>query len=98
MAACAMLTYNKVTQQAWQCIQQAFSQYGIVITSDSGCVTKEGFTFSWNYDVQTDTLSIQCTDHPQFVNCSTINYRINDGVEACLKQHGIELASMILAQ
>jgi len=73
MAVCAMLTHNKVTQQAWQGIQQAVSQYGVVVARDSGSGTKDGLAVSWSYDTHSETLSIQRTEHPLLVNCSMIN-------------------------
>jgi hypothetical protein len=95
MAAWAMLTYNNVTQAAWQSAKQAVAQYGIQIATDSGNATRDGFTVHWNYNGQTRILSIQCTDSPFLVPCSTINSRINDVIESCLEQHNIEIAHMI---
>jgi hypothetical protein len=95
MAACAMLSYNGVSPEAWQTIQNATSQYGISVETDSGTAAKEGFTITWNYERQAGNLSIQCINSPWFINCSTINSHINDAVEACLKQNNIEMADMI---
>lgn len=97
MSACAMLTYNNVTQAAWQSAQQAVAaKFGVQITTDSGNATSDGFTVHWNYDAARQMLSIQCTDSPFLVPCSAINSEINDMVEATLNQHNIAMARMVL--
>lgn len=95
MSACAMLTYNNMTQAAWQSTQQAVAQYGIQITRDSDSASSDGFTVHWSYNGATETLSIQCTDSPFLVPCSIINSKINDVIESCLNQHNIEIAHMV---
>jgi hypothetical protein len=96
MSACAMLTYNNVTQGAWQSVKQTVAtQYGIQITTDAGTSSAHGFTVHWNYEAGTQILSVQCTDSPFFVRCSTINSEINDKLEACLNQQNIAIARMV---
>ena len=95
MSACAMLTYNNVSLTAWQTIKQAVKKHNIMITADSGNAGADGFTVHWNYDPTSQILSIQCTDSPFLVPCSTINSKINDEVEACLSQHDIAITHMV---
>ena len=97
MAACAKLTYNQVSQDAWQCIKQAVEKFDVTVGSDAGSASKDGLTISWRYESGTETLSVQCTAHPIFLPCSTINSRINDEIEACLRQHGLEIADMMMS-
>jgi len=98
MSACAMLTYNNVTQAAWDSAKQAVeTQYGIQIPTDSGSASKDGFTVHWNFDAGAQILSIQCTDSPIFVPCSAINSEINNMIEATLNQHNIAMARMVPA-
>jgi hypothetical protein len=97
MAACAKLTYNQVSPEAWQCIKQAVAKYDVTIGSDAGTASKDGLTISWSYESGTKILSVQCTAHPIFFPCSTINSRINDEIEACLNQHGAEIADMMMS-
>jgi hypothetical protein len=94
MSACAMLTFNNVTPEAWTCVQAAAAQYGIT-GADSGQQTANGFTVTWAYTLTTQTLQIQCTDSPIFVSCSIINSHIHDAVEKCLGDHQIEMAPMV---
>jgi hypothetical protein len=82
-----MLTYDKVTQAAWQSAKQAVAaEFSVQITTDSGNASSNGFTVHWNYDAALQTLSIQCTDSPFWTPCSTINAKINSMVEAVLNQ------------
>ncbi|MEJ0026853.1 MAG: hypothetical protein WDN01_12570 [Rhizomicrobium sp.] len=98
MSACAMLKFNGVTQQAWECgTEEVKRQYGIVIDSNSGTASKDGFAIKWNYVPAAQTLSIQCTKSPWYVPCSAINNRINDLVEGCLKQYQITMTDMVTA-
>jgi hypothetical protein len=94
MSACAMLTFNNVSTAAWQCIQEAASQYGIT-GADSGQQTVSGFTVAWSYTAATQTLQIQCLDSPWYASCPTINAHIHDAVETCLSNHQLELAPMV---
>jgi hypothetical protein len=96
MSACAMQTFNNVTQAAWQSAKEAVAaKFGVQITTDSGSVSSGGFTVHWNFDAPTRTLSIQCTDSPFFISCSTINSEIHEMVEATLNEHNIAMAPMV---
>ncbi len=95
MSACAMLSYNNVTQAAWQCGIEKAASFGVEITSNTGTATKSGFTIAWNYNPDAQTLTLQCTDSPFFVPCSAINSQINNAVEQCLSQHQIVLTNMV---
>jgi hypothetical protein len=98
MSACAMQTYNNVTQAAWQSAKQAVAaKFGVQITTESGNASSDGFTVHWRYDAATQTLSIQCTDSPFLVPCSAINAEINNMVEATLNQHNIAMTRMVPA-
>ena len=51
-------------------------EYDIGIESDSGEASKKGFTLSWTYDPDQQTLEIQCLKKPFFVPCGAVNDRI----------------------
>jgi hypothetical protein len=90
-----MLTYNNVSEDAWNRILNAVAQYGITINDDSGTKSASGFTIGWNYNRAAETLATQCLDSPFWISCSTINSHINDAVENCLNQHQIALAPIV---
>ncbi|WP_242182741.1 hypothetical protein [Sphingomonas sp. CARO-RG-8B-R24-01] len=95
MSACAMLSYGNVTASAWQCIKSAAASHGVTINTNSGSVTVSGFTFAWNYNPGASTLSVQCTDSPWFVPCSTINSQLNNAIEGCLTQEKLEQTILV---
>ena len=95
MSACAMLSYNNVTQNAWNCGVQAAANYGVTITTNSGSASASGFTIAWNYNPDAQTLTLQCTDSPFWAPCSVINSHINNAVEQCLSQHQIVMTKMV---
>jgi hypothetical protein len=90
-----MLSYNNVTQAAFDCCVAAAAQYGVTISQPSGSASAHGFTVAWNYVAAAQTLTIQCTDSPWWAPCSTINGKINDAVENCLNSHNLSLGPMI---
>jgi hypothetical protein len=94
MTACAMQTFNNVTPSAWQSIKQAVAGYDIEITTDSGTATKDGLTIEWNHSEQNGLLSIQCLAYPWPANCSYVNGKIHDAIEACLAPHNIAVTRM----
>ena len=54
------------------------SEYGLDASADEGEQSHRGFTFSWAYDADAQTLRIQCVGKPFLVPCSVISGRIND--------------------
>ena len=56
--------------------QSKAAQIGVELTGDSGQASQKGFTFSWNYDEEMQTLTIQCLDHPFFAPCSLVNAKL----------------------
>ena len=95
MSACPMLTFNNVTPAIWQCGVQAAANFGVIITGNSGTVSKSGFTVAWNYNPQAQTCQIQCTDSPFIVPCSLINATITNAVEQCYGQNSAVLKEMV---
>jgi hypothetical protein len=95
MSACAMLSYNNVTQEAWRCGIAKAATYGVTITRDQGSATVSGFTLAWNYNPGAQSLQLQCTDSPWWAPSSTVNAHINNAVEACLSQHQVTLTHMV---
>ena len=94
MSACAMLTYNNMSDEAWNCIVAAVAPYGITPTSDTGTASSNGFEVWWNYDRANRVLLLQCLDSPFWLSCSLINGHINEVIENCFNQHGITIAPM----
>jgi hypothetical protein len=96
MAACPMLTFNSLSKAAWEELQQLGAPYGVVIDTDVGSIDKAGFVAHWNYNAATQTLSVQCTEHPFIVSCATIVAQINEHVRAVMAKHGVTMNKMVM--
>jgi hypothetical protein len=84
MSACKQQTFTGITQSRWDCIKKVVqNKTGIVITTDSGTATQSGFSVHWNFDVTTQALSIQVTDKPFIIPCSSIESQITGVVNGC---------------
>jgi hypothetical protein len=81
MGPCASQTFNNITPDQWQALQAKAAANNIPINGSSGTATQQGFTFTWQYDAASGTLTIQCLDHPFWAPCGTINSRVHDLVE-----------------
>ncbi|HEX8709253.1 MAG TPA: hypothetical protein VF723_13480 [Pyrinomonadaceae bacterium] len=84
MSACATQSFNNVSSSAWTCLIQKAAGYGITIGDYKGQASKDGFTLTWNYDPNAQTLELQCTDSPWWASCGMINGKIHDLVEGCM--------------
>jgi hypothetical protein len=82
MSQCAAQIFTNITPDKWLALQTKASTNNINLNGDSGETTQQGFTFSWQYDAASATLTIQCLNHPFWAPCGTINGRVHDLVEA----------------
>jgi hypothetical protein len=83
MSACAKQEFQGISPNVWTCIVAKAASFGITISGNSGEASKDGFTVTWNYDPNAQTLQLQCTDSPWWAPCSTINGKIHDLVDGC---------------
>jgi len=97
MSACEMLTYNNVTNDAWNAIKSSVAQqHGINVNDNSGSATLAGFTLQWGYDSTKQVLAVQCTDHPFFVSCTLVQSQITTFIENCLGQHNVAVGPLVV--
>jgi hypothetical protein len=83
-AACDAQHFKGVDTNKWTCVKSKVREkFGIIINKDSGTISMHGFTVMWNHNPTSQTLMVQCTDHPFFVSCSTINTQIQDIARIC---------------
>ena len=96
MGACSKQTFNNVSQTSWDKIKNAVkSELGIIISSDNGEATKDGFTISWDYISNKQELGIQAIDSPWYVPCSLINNKIHDLIEGVLHSEAAKITQMV---
>lgn len=85
MSACPPLTCTNVDTSAWAKIKaEVLTDYHIVISSDTGTASGDGFTLGWSYSSASAELAIQCDDSPFWASCSLINGTIDALVKKCL--------------
>jgi hypothetical protein len=83
MSGCATQSFDNVSETVFNCLVQKAATFGIVISSNSGEATKDGFTVRWDYNPGAQTIQLQCTDGPWWAPCSTINGKIHQLVDEC---------------
>jgi hypothetical protein len=81
MSECEAQIFSNIARERWVGMQSKAAQIGVELTGDSGQASQKGFTFSWNYDEEMQTLTIQCLDHPFFAPCSLVNAKMQELVE-----------------
>ena len=84
MSACAVQTFQAVTQAHFDCLVQKASGWGIIVSGIEGQSSKDGITVRWKFDAASQTLELQCLDSPFFLSCGLINNRIHDLVDSCV--------------
>jgi hypothetical protein len=76
------LTYSGVGDAEWESVKEAVGRaYGIHIDAPRGEASKRGFTLKWELDGE--TLRIQCSKKPFFVPCGKVNSRIQQLAAQC---------------
>ncbi len=82
MGQCDAETFSNVSRVRWAAMQSKASQLGVELVGDSGQASRQGFTFIWNYAEGSQTLMIQCLDHPLFAPCAVVNAKLRELVES----------------
>ncbi|SEB47372.1 hypothetical protein SAMN04489761_0924 [Tenacibaculum sp. MAR_2009_124] len=96
MGACSRQTFNNVSETSWDKIKNAVkSELGIVIASNKGQESKDGFTISWNYIPSNQELDIQAVNSPWYVPCSLINNKIHELIEGVLHSEAAKITQMV---
>ena len=78
MSPCAAQTFENITADKWLNLKAKAAQNKIDLTGDSGRKSQQGFTFAWQYNAVSETLTIQCLEHPIWVSCGTVNGKVHD--------------------
>ena len=96
MNACAMQTFNNVSQDVWKCLKESLGKHQIIIDKYAGEAEAHGVHASWKYNPAASILQIQVTKTPFFVTCSTVNKYIHDAVDKCYGDHGLAVTKIIV--
>jgi hypothetical protein len=87
MAGCPAQHFTGITPEVLACLQAKGAAAGLPLAGDTGHATTMGVTIRWNYDPTAQTLTIECTEAPFFVPCSTIAQKVKDLIEGCKPQN-----------
>lgn len=82
MAQCAAQIFSNVTPQKWLAIKTKAAGGNVNLSGDGGQITEKGFTFAWQYELLSGTLTIQCLDHPFWATCGAVNSKVHDLVDS----------------
>jgi hypothetical protein len=83
--SCSGQTLGSVSGDVWSCFKAATSlQMGYAFpTTDSGRVSRDGATVSYDYNAATRTLIVVVESKPLWKSCGAFNERIREHVEDC---------------
>jgi hypothetical protein len=74
--SCPAIVLSGLTAEKYQSLLAAAHAQGLELSGLGGATDYQGMTFTWAYDQDAQTLTIQCTDKPFFVPCSMIEQKI----------------------
>jgi hypothetical protein len=76
MSQCPEIVATSVTPEKYQTLLTTAKAQGLDLSGVTGSTTFQGMDFTWTYDANGQSLTIQCTGKPIFVPCSMIESRI----------------------
>ncbi len=83
MSECAAQVFTEFSPEKFTCLQEKVADQGIAIDGHQGSASKDGITIAWDYEADSQTLTIQCTAAPFYLSCGTINVTIHNWVDSC---------------
>ena len=89
MAHCEEQGFSGVTSEHFSMFIEKAGQMGIpglAGQGNSGQASRSGVTIRWNFNPETKTLSVQCTDSPMLLPCALINSKIREAVAYVMGQ------------
>ena len=83
MPGCPPITFDGVTQEAWDCLKSRALGVGVRIEGDSGSVSAQGLTIEIRRDARASTLTVTVTKAPAGVPCDDIARKLREAVAVC---------------
>jgi hypothetical protein len=86
MAACTPLQFTEVTQQVLANLNEKAQKFGYQITDYKGSATITTpitLSFDYDYNPETQALTIAITDKPFFVGCGIIADVLTKQIDSC---------------
>lgn len=82
MPGCPPITFNGVTQEAWDCLKSRALGVGVRIVGDSGSASVQGLTIGIRRDPQANTLTLN-VEAPTGAPCGEIARKLREAVAVC---------------
>lgn len=80
--ACPSLTFNNVTPDHFAAIAaEVEKETGMQVSGNSGTTSEHGFTVTWDYNPETQDLTMQCTEKPWIIPTSVVQHKITEIVQ-----------------
>ncbi len=76
MSACPPMTFSNISEEKYETLLATAQSQGLQLTGYSGATAYQGMSFTWNYDLSSQSLTLLCTEKPFFVPCSVIEGKI----------------------
>ena len=83
MGKCAAQVFSNFAPERFARLVARAAGEGVAIDGPSGTVTHTGITVAWNYDPNTQSLTIQCIKAPLLPGCGAINAGIHNLIDGC---------------
>lgn len=83
MAQCEEQEFAGITSEQFRTFLEKAESMGIpglAGQGNTGQASRSGVTIRWNYDPDSQQLTVQCTDSPMLLPCSLINSKIREAV------------------
>jgi len=84
MGQCCAQTFSGITAAQFSLLSEKGKAAGIDICGHCGTTERSGIVITWEYQPETQQLTIQCTHAPFYVSCNDVNIRIHKLIEASL--------------
>jgi hypothetical protein len=82
--ACSAVVFQGVSPTAFDCLKAKLQQEGVgPVTQDSGQITGDGVTITYNWSSVDQTLAVTVVSKPFFISCGDITGALHDAVIAC---------------
>jgi len=75
---CDPVTFPNVNPEHWDLIESKVKESGIILNADHGTVQIESTELLWDYQRETETLTVQCTHKLFILPCARVNAKIQE--------------------
>lgn len=82
--SCPAITFPAIDQTFYRKLYDQAVAAGVKFDGQQAEIN--GIVLDWNYDVQTQTLSVTCLKKPFFISCADVDNRVADLIQKAKKE------------